>query len=87
MACCVYWLSHHKVKKNKKENVDRIQPCCTPERMVKKSVTPVSVLIQQLESAHSDLNIFLYFCGTPYMDNMFCSDGLLMLSNAFLKSV
>lgn len=52
-----------------------------------KNLTPISVLIQQLESAHNDLNIFMYFSGTPYMDNMFHSDGLLTLSSAFLKSV
>ena len=60
----------------RKKNCDRIQPCCIPNTVVKKSVTPVSGLAQQLEPVFNALNIFMYFCGTSYMDNMFHKDGL-----------
>ena len=63
-------------RRTRKKNGDSIQPCCTTDRMVKKSVAPVSVLRQQLESVYNAVNIFMYFCGTPCMDNMFHNDGL-----------
>lgn len=60
----------------RKNNGDRIYCCCTPDKMVTKSVTPVSDLTQQLESVYNALNIFMYFCGTPYMDNIFHNEDL-----------
>ena len=61
-----------KSRRIRKKDGDKI----LPDRMVKKSVTPVSVLTQQLESVYNALNVFMYFCGTPYMDPMFHNNGL-----------
>ena len=53
-VCRVHGLLHHIVNDHNEHNGDNMQPCQTPETMVKKDVMPVAVLMQQLELLSSD---------------------------------
>ena len=42
-----------------------MQPCLSPEAMVKKDIMLVAVFMQQLELLHSAWKMVIYHCRTP----------------------